>query len=85
MRGRPLAWTVIAALAALAPGAPAVAADPVLPLSQVRPGMQCTGYSVFRGTAVESFGVEVLDVVGQNLSGGNSNTRCHSCEDLHAP
>jgi hypothetical protein len=73
MRGRLLAWTVFAALATLAPGAPAAAAgDPILRLGQVQAGMQCTGYSVFRGTAVQPFDVEVLDVVGQNLSGGTA-------------
>jgi hypothetical protein len=52
-----------AAAAALVPAAPAFAGDPVMPLSQVRSGMQCTGYSVVRGTDVASFRVDVLDVV----------------------
>src|SRR3954453_12577436 len=55
---------LVAALAArLLPAAPAYAGDPVMPLSQVHAGMQCTGYSVVRGTDIASFGVEVLDVV----------------------
>src|SRR4051794_24034134 len=55
---------LVAALAAsLLPAAPAYAGDPVMPLSQVHSGMQCTGYSVVRGTDIASFGVEVLDVV----------------------
>src|SRR4051795_11973122 len=67
MRGRTLLATV---LAALVPAAPAAGAgDPVMPLSEVHPGLQCTGYTVFRGTAVEPFPVEVLDVVGQATSG----------------
>src|SRR3954447_16835011 len=51
------------AAACLLPAAPAYAGDPVMPLSQVHSGMQCTGYSVVRGTDIASFGVEVLDVV----------------------
>lgn len=55
-----------AAVAALlaAPGSAAAAGDPIMPLDQVRSGMQCTGHSVVRGTEVTSFDVEVLDVVG---------------------
>ncbi len=34
-----------------------------MPLDQVRSGMQCTGYSVVRGTEPAQFGVEVLDVI----------------------
>jgi len=55
-----LAATVVASLIA---AAPAVAADPIMPLSQVRSGMQCTGLSVVRGTTISSFDVEVLDVI----------------------
>jgi hypothetical protein len=57
--------SLAAAVAALlVPAAPAFAAgDPIMPLSQVRAGMQCTAYSVVRGTDIASFGVEVLDVV----------------------
>jgi hypothetical protein len=46
----------------LAPAARA--ADPIMPLSQVRSGMQCTGLSVVRGTTISQFNVEVLDVIG---------------------
>jgi hypothetical protein len=49
--------------AALIPAAPAFAGDPIMPLSQVRAGMQCTGYSVIRGTTISSFDVDVVDVV----------------------
>jgi hypothetical protein len=60
-------------LAALAPaflaGAPpAWAGDPVMPLSQLRSGMQCTGYTVIRGTEITSFAVEILDVVSGDAS-----------------
>ena len=33
-----------------------------MPLSQVQPGMQCTGYSVVQGTTISSFNVQVLDI-----------------------
>lgn len=50
--------------AVLALSAPAQAAgDPIMPLSDVRSGMRCTGLSVVRGTDVASFDVEVIDVV----------------------
>ena len=45
--------------------APAQAGDPIMPLSQVKPGMQCTGYTVIRGTAITGFGVEIVDVFEQ--------------------
>ena len=43
--------------------APALGADPIMPLSEVRAGMMCTGLSVVRGTEPASFDVEILDVV----------------------
>jgi hypothetical protein len=39
------------------------AADPVMPLSEVRAGMHCTGLSVIKGTEISSFDVEILDVI----------------------
>jgi hypothetical protein len=66
MRARLLALT---AAAVLLPAAPAAAGDPIMPLSQVRPGMQCTGYSVVRGTEISSFDVEILDVIDGDASG----------------
>src|SRR5262245_56154545 len=61
MRIRSLAAGVAALLV---PTAPAFAAgDPIMPLSQVHAGVQCTGYSVVRGTDIASFNVEVVDVV----------------------
>jgi len=56
-----IAAGALAALLLMA--SPAAAGDPIMPLSEVKAGMQCTGYSVVKGTAVESFAVEVLDVV----------------------
>ena len=61
---------LVAALASafLASAAPAWAGDPIMPLSQLRSGMQCTGYSVIRGTEITSFAVEILDVVSGDAS-----------------
>ena len=55
---------LIAAFAAtlVAPAA-AGAADPVMPLADVQPGMRCTALSVVHGTTISSFDVEVLDVI----------------------
>ena len=49
---------------------PALGADPIMPLDQVQRGMQCEGRSVFRGTDVETFGVEILDVISPAPGGG---------------
>jgi len=57
------------AAALLIPATAARAGDPVMPLGEVRSGMQCTGYSVVRGTDVASFAVEVIDVVDDRASG----------------
>jgi hypothetical protein len=68
MRVRFLAATLPAVLTI---AEPARVADPIMPLSQVRPGMQCTGLTVVRGTDITEFAVEVLDVVdGEATSGG---------------
>ena len=49
---------------------PALAADPILPLDQVRAGMRCTGLSVVQGTAISEFEVEIIDVIrGDSRSG----------------
>jgi hypothetical protein len=61
MRLRLLAAATVAAC--LLPASPALAGDPIMPLSQVSAGMQCTGYSVVQGTTISSFDVEVLDVI----------------------
>jgi hypothetical protein len=36
---------------------------PIMPLSQVQPGMNCTGETVIQGTTISSFNVRVIDVV----------------------
>jgi hypothetical protein len=64
--------TLIAAVSAAAllyPAPAAAAGDPIMPLGELRAGMQCTGYSVVRGTDISSFGVEVIDVVDDRASG----------------
>ena len=58
LRACTLAVAVLAGTPAAAPGA-----DPILPLAEVRPGLQCTGLSVIRGTEISSFDVEILDVI----------------------
>jgi hypothetical protein len=59
---KPLVLAAVAA-AALVPASPAVAGDPIMPLSQVHSGMHCTGYSVVRGTTISSFAVDIVDVI----------------------
>jgi hypothetical protein len=59
----------LTAAAVLIPASGAWAGDPIMPLGQVRSGMLCTGYSVVRGTAIASFGVEVIDVVDDRARG----------------
>ena len=60
---------VAAAAFVLATATAASAGDPVMPLGEVRSGMQCTGFSVVRGTEIASFGVEVIDVVDDRTGG----------------
>ena len=61
---------LLAALAAalVAPAA-ARAADPIMPLADVQPGMRCTGLTVVRGLQITSFDVEVVDVVDRGRAG----------------
>ena len=66
MRARLIVLTVAALLL---PASTAAAGDPIMPLSQVRSGMQCTGYSVVRGTEIASFDVEILEVIDGDASG----------------
>jgi hypothetical protein len=56
-------------LCAAAPAA-AHAGDPIMPLSEVRSGMRCTGLSVVRGTEISSFDVEVIDVIADDPATG---------------
>jgi hypothetical protein len=64
---RPLAAVTVAAFLSIA--APALAGDPIMPLSDVHGGMRCTGYTVVHGTDISSFDVEVLDVIDGDASG----------------
>jgi len=50
------------AVALMVPAA-ARAADPILPLAEVQPGLRCTGLSVVQGLTIVPFDVEVVDVV----------------------
>ncbi len=67
MRGRVMGMGVGLAVG-LSTGT-AMAAAPIMPLSDVKAGMKCTAYSVFHGQAIEPFDVDVLDVVGQAANG----------------
>src|SRR4051812_49638984 len=62
MRRRIVALTAAALLGFAAQAA--AQGDPIMPLSEVQQGMKCKGYSVVRGTAIDSFDVEIMDVVG---------------------
>jgi hypothetical protein len=42
---------------------------PIMPLSQVQPGMSCTGETVVQGTTITSFNVRVIDIVQDPLAG----------------
>ncbi|MFL5830184.1 MAG: hypothetical protein ACJ76X_09735 [Solirubrobacteraceae bacterium] len=49
---------------------PALAAGgPIMPLSQVHAGMDCTGETVVQGTTISSFNVHVMDVVQDPIEG----------------
>jgi len=62
VRRRAALAAVAAGAAALATAGPASAADPILPLSQVQPGMVGEARTVVRGTDIVTFPVTVLDV-----------------------
>lgn len=66
MLARALPAAALAAVAFAAAVTPAAAAgrDPIVPLSDIHRGMTCTARTVVQGTEITSFGVEVLDVVG---------------------
>ncbi len=49
----------------------ASARDPIVPLQDVHRGMRCVAKTVIYGTAIDSFDVEVLDVVAQ-VDGGDA-------------
>jgi len=53
----------VAFVLALAPALAAAAEPPILPLSEVRPGMEGEGRTVFEGATIETFKVRVLGVL----------------------
>src|SRR3954452_22543056 len=63
-------------LAALGCAASAAASgDPIMPISDVRPGMACTGYNVLHGTDVSFFDAALVDIV----SDAGGETRLAAC------
>ncbi|MFN8108936.1 MAG: hypothetical protein U0Y82_03705 [Thermoleophilia bacterium] len=62
----------LALAAALCTAAPAVGADPILPLSGVQAGMTGTAYTVVHGTDITTFPVTILDVVGPGVLADDS-------------
>jgi hypothetical protein len=55
--------SLVPVLAMLVAAPAAHAADPIMPLSEVKPGMRCTGLSVIKGTEISSFNVDIVDVI----------------------
>ena len=67
-----LALTILLAAAGIASALPGVSADDakqIMPVSQVKRGMRGYGLTVFHGTKIEKFDVEVLGVLKQMNSG----------------
>ena len=62
MMRRALAFGILAVVLA-APGLPAVAGPAWMRVAEVRPGMRGTARTVVQGTGVESFDVQILEVV----------------------
>ena len=65
-----LLFAFLAVMAALCPGPHVAAAQEsseILPLSQVRPGMQGYAYTIFAGDQIEKFDLEVLGVLDNFL------------------
>jgi len=60
----------LTALAAAVTAPAAAASDPIVPLAQIHRGMTCSARTVVQGTAIASFGVEVLDVLDDVDGGG---------------
>jgi len=62
LRLRLLIFLVLGGLL-LPANAAGTAGGPIMPLSQVQPGMNCTGETVIQGTTITSFNVHVIDIV----------------------
>ena len=67
---RPLLTGAFVAIITAAAPTSALAAAPIMPLSQVKAGMDCTGMTVVQGTTISSFNVHVIDVIQDPSSGG---------------
>ena len=65
-------FAVLTLAAVLSFAGAAQAADPIMPLSDVRPGMVCTALSVVHGTEISSFNAEVLDVIADDPASGGA-------------
>jgi hypothetical protein len=71
MRARLAAIGVLAALGTIAcAGAAQADGGPIMPLSDVQAGMNCTGYTVVQGTTISSFDVQVIGIVNQTAGQG---------------
>jgi hypothetical protein len=71
MRARVGVIGVLATLVAGVGGGVARAdGGPIMPLSQVQTGMNCTAYTVIQGTTISSFDVQVLGIVNQSAGQG---------------
>lgn len=68
---RVYAFILLLTLMILAEVWPVLAASRIMPLSQVKAGMKGTGRSVFSGSQIESFEVEILGVM-ENVQPGRS-------------
>ncbi len=64
--------TLLAFLAGAATAEAAAPATPILPLSEVQPGQKGIGRTVFSGTRIEEFQVEILGVLENVLGPGDS-------------
>jgi hypothetical protein len=65
-------FAVLTLAAVLSSAGAAQAADPIMPLSDVRAGMTCTALSVVHGTEISSFNAEVLDVIADDPASGGA-------------
>src|SRR5713226_935195 len=73
MRRIPVTWCAAALVLLCLIGLPPLhAATPIMPISEVRPGMVGIGRTVFEGTRVEEFRAQILGVV-ENVIGTQRN------------
>ncbi len=74
------ALAAAAALVAVLAADARAAGDPIMPLAEVKPGMQCNARSVLRGTAISTFNIEVVDIVSTDPDNGYILVRAHGPE-----